>query len=167
MASPDEDRQAAPDHQAEHELRRANEEWAKALAQRDKAALERIMADDFTFAYPFEGDDKGQFINDVVAGVVRVESLEPRDATVRVFGGTGLVFAVRRRIGTMGTEIFPAPTDLSAYTLSDRAFGRLSVFTFAPQLIVDLLITLSKCWSSSSLRRSTSLSLSIHSNRTS
>ncbi|HKZ01795.1 MAG TPA: nuclear transport factor 2 family protein [Pyrinomonadaceae bacterium] len=92
MDSRDEDRQAAPDYQAEHELRRANDEWANALAQRDKAALECIMADDFTFAYPFEGDDKGQFINDVVAGVVRVESLEPRDTTVRVFGGTGLVF---------------------------------------------------------------------------
>jgi ketosteroid isomerase-like protein len=91
MVSADEDRQAAPDPQLE-QLRRANDDWAEALAQRDKTALDRIMADDFTFAYPFEGDDKWQFIADVVAGDVRVESLEPRDTTVRVFGGTGLVF---------------------------------------------------------------------------
>ena len=92
MVSPDEGRQAATDTQSEQELRRVNDEWAKALTQRDRAALDRIMADDFMFAYPFEGDDKGQFIADVVAGEVRVESLEPRGATVRVYGGTGVVF---------------------------------------------------------------------------
>lgn len=43
-------------------------------------------------AYPFEGDDKGQFIADVVTGEVTVESLEPHDATVRVSGATGIVF---------------------------------------------------------------------------
>jgi ketosteroid isomerase-like protein len=78
--------------QNEHELRRANEEWAEALAQRNGALLERIMADDFVLAYPFEGDDKGQFIADVLAGVMRVESLEPRDTTVRVYNQTGIVF---------------------------------------------------------------------------
>jgi hypothetical protein len=92
MVRADEDQQAARDPKIEQELRRANDEWAKALAQRDKIALERIMADDFTFAYPFEGDDKGQFITDVVAGDVSVESLEPRDTTVRTFGQTRLVF---------------------------------------------------------------------------
>lgn len=92
MVSPDEGRQAATDPQVEQELRRVNDEWAKALAQRDRAALDRIMADDFMFAYPFEGDDKEQFIADIVAGEVRVESLEPHDATVRVYGGAGVIF---------------------------------------------------------------------------
>jgi ketosteroid isomerase-like protein len=92
MVSEDEGPQAATDPQAEQELRWANDEWARALAQRDEAALDRIMADDFVLAYPFEGDDKGQFIADVLTGEVKVESLEAHGATMRVCGGAGIVF---------------------------------------------------------------------------
>jgi ketosteroid isomerase-like protein len=74
------------------QLTAANEEWIRALAERDEAALDRIMSDDFVLAYPFEGDDKGQFIADVVAGELTVESLEAHGATVRVAGNAGLVF---------------------------------------------------------------------------
>ena len=74
------------------ELKLANEEWARALAQQDRAALDRIMADDFVLAYPFEGDDKGQFISDVLTGELKVDSLTPHDAMVRISGTTGLVF---------------------------------------------------------------------------
>jgi ketosteroid isomerase-like protein len=76
----------------ERELKLANEEWARALAQKDRDALERIMADEFELAYPFEGDDKAQFISDVVEGVVTVASLTPHSATTRVSGNTGLIF---------------------------------------------------------------------------
>jgi len=92
MASADQDSQVGPDLEGEQELRRANQEWARALAERDRVALNQIMADDFTFAHPFEGDDKWQFIEDVAAGEVRVESLEATNATVRAFGDTGVVF---------------------------------------------------------------------------
>ncbi len=78
--------------QAEHELKRVNDEWARALGQRDEAALDRIMADDFVLAYPFEGDDKGQFIAYLLSGDIKVESLQPHDVTIRVSGGTGIVF---------------------------------------------------------------------------
>jgi ketosteroid isomerase-like protein len=74
------------------ELISANEEWIRGLAQRDEATLDHIMSNDFVLAYPFEGDDKGQFIADVLAGEVKVESLEAHEATVRVAGDTGLVF---------------------------------------------------------------------------
>ena len=43
-----------------------NEEWVKALS-RDGATLDRLMAEDFVFSYPLEGDDKAQFIADCVA----------------------------------------------------------------------------------------------------
>lgn len=92
MTNADESRRSDAHAQLEQELRRTNDEWAKALEQRDKGALEHIIADDFVLASPFEGDDKGQFISDVVAGVLRVESLEARDTTVRVAGATGIVF---------------------------------------------------------------------------
>ncbi|HSQ19729.1 MAG TPA: nuclear transport factor 2 family protein [Blastocatellia bacterium] len=92
MVSADEGRPAVTGSQLEQELRRANDEWARAIAQRDGAALDRIMADDFVLAYPFEGDDKEQFIADVVTGEIRVHSLESHDATVRISSGTGVVF---------------------------------------------------------------------------
>jgi ketosteroid isomerase-like protein len=92
MVSADEGRPAASSSQVEQDLRRTNDEWAKALAQGDGAALDRIMANDFVFAYPFEGDDKGQFIADVVNGDITVESLETHNATIRVSGETGVVF---------------------------------------------------------------------------
>jgi len=77
---------------AERELKLANEEWTRALSQKDRDALDAIMADEFELAYPFEGDDKAQFISDVVSGVVTVESLTPHSATTRVSGNTGLIF---------------------------------------------------------------------------
>lgn len=88
MGSADE----SPDPDAKQQLTMANEEWIRSLAQRDEAALNSIISDDFVLAYPFEGDDKGQFISDVLAGEVKVESLEAHGATVRVAGDTGLVF---------------------------------------------------------------------------
>lgn len=77
---------------AEQELRRANDEWVRALAEHDGAALENLIADDFVLAYPFEGDDKGQFIADVVNGEIQVESLQARSVNMRVSGSTGIVF---------------------------------------------------------------------------
>jgi len=51
--------------QTEQALRQMNDEWVKELVRADAATLDRIMADDFFFAYPMEGDDKSQFIGDV------------------------------------------------------------------------------------------------------
>lgn len=76
----------------EQEIREVNAEWATALAQRDGSALDRIMSNDFVLAYPFEGDDKEQFIGDVMAGNLKVDSLVDRDATLRVSGGTAIIF---------------------------------------------------------------------------
>jgi ketosteroid isomerase-like protein len=78
--------------EAEQELKATNEEWTRALANKDAAALDRIMADEFELAYPFEGDDKEQFIAAVASGDLGVESLSAQSATIRVAGDTGLVF---------------------------------------------------------------------------
>lgn len=92
MVSSDEEPEASNESQAVQEVKQANAEWARALRQRDEAALDRILADDFVLAYPFEGDDKGQFIDDVLSGEVKVDSLESHGTTIRVSGGTGVVF---------------------------------------------------------------------------
>ncbi|HEY8223859.1 MAG TPA: nuclear transport factor 2 family protein [Pyrinomonadaceae bacterium] len=77
----------------EQELREMNDEWVKALVRRDGQILDRIMADDFHFAYPLEGDDKAQFISDVTSGNVRVEYLNRENVTVRIWGNTAALTA--------------------------------------------------------------------------
>ena len=75
----------------EQELRQMNDDWVKALIRADRDTLDRIMADDFVFAYPMEGDDKAQFIGDVVSGDVRVDHLTRDNTSVRIWGNTAIL----------------------------------------------------------------------------
>jgi len=84
---------ASPTIEIELELRQMNDEWVKALVRGDGVTLDRIMADDFFFAYPMEGDDKPQFIDDVTSGKVRVEFLNRENVSVRVWGSTAVLTA--------------------------------------------------------------------------
>lgn len=79
--------------ETEQLIREMNEAWVKALVGRDGETLNRITAEDFFFAYPMEGDDKTQFIADVVSGNVRVEVLERGNVSVRVWGETAVLTA--------------------------------------------------------------------------
>jgi ketosteroid isomerase-like protein len=79
---------------AEQELRQLNAEWVKALIARDRASLERIMADDFIFTYPMDGDSKSQFIGDVESGDLVVEKLDRTKVEVSVFGPTAVLTAL-------------------------------------------------------------------------
>jgi ketosteroid isomerase-like protein len=87
----------SPDNASKFEteqlIRQINDEWVKALVRQDGDTLNSIMADDFFFAYPFEGDDKAQFIGDVVAGDVRVEHMSRENVSVRIFGSTAVLTA--------------------------------------------------------------------------
>ena len=77
----------------EQHIRQLNDEWVKAIVRADAAALDRIMADDFYFTYPLEGDDKAQFIADVTAGDLRIEHITREQLSVRVFGSTAVLTA--------------------------------------------------------------------------
>lgn len=77
----------------EQHLRHLNEEWVEAMANRDGATLDRIMADDFIFSYPLEGDDKAQFIADCVSGDLAVKQIQRDQIAVRVFGSTAILTA--------------------------------------------------------------------------
>ena len=83
----------SPKIETEQELRQMNDEWVKALVRGDADTLDRIMAEDFFFAYPMEGDDKAQFISDVTSGKVRVEFLNRENVSVRIWGSTAVVTA--------------------------------------------------------------------------
>lgn len=79
--------------ETEQHLRQLNDDWVKALVRGDGETLDRIMAADFFFAYPFEGDDKAQFIGDVVSGEVRVEYITRENVSVRIWGSTAVLTA--------------------------------------------------------------------------
>jgi ketosteroid isomerase-like protein len=79
--------------EVEQHLRQMNDEWLKALVRGDVTTLDRIMADDFMFSYPLEGDDKAQFIADVTNGDLKVEHISRGQVSVRVFGNAAILTA--------------------------------------------------------------------------
>jgi hypothetical protein len=86
--------QPIPSHiETEQLLRQMNDEWVKALVRGDGETLDRIMADDFFFAYPMEGDDKRTFIDDVVSGAIKVEHIQREKVGVRIWENTAVLTA--------------------------------------------------------------------------
>jgi ketosteroid isomerase-like protein len=79
--------------QVEQQLRQMNDDWVKAMVRRDAEALDRIMAHDFFFTYPMEGDDKHQFIADVTSGDLAIEHITRDHVSVRIFGSTAVLTA--------------------------------------------------------------------------
>src|SRR5439155_11687915 len=91
MNSPDQIRQ--PSIEAEQHVRQLNDDWVKAILRADGATLDRIMADDFFFTYPLEGDDKAQFIADVTSGDLKIEHISREQVNVRIFGSSAVLTA--------------------------------------------------------------------------
>lgn len=79
--------------EVEQLIRQLNDEWVKAVMRRDGETLNRIMADDFFFTYPLEGDDKAQFIADVTSGDLKIAHISREQLSVRVFGSTAVLTA--------------------------------------------------------------------------
>jgi ketosteroid isomerase-like protein len=79
--------------ETEQLLRQMNDDWVKAIVRRDAETLERVMAEDFFFTYPLEGDDRAQFISDVLSGDLMIEHITRHQVNVRVFGSTAVLTA--------------------------------------------------------------------------
>jgi ketosteroid isomerase-like protein len=79
--------------QTEQLLRQMNDDWVKAVVRRDAETLERVMAEDFVFTYPLEGDDRAQFISDVMSGDLIIELLTRHQVNVRVYGSSAVLTA--------------------------------------------------------------------------
>jgi ketosteroid isomerase-like protein len=77
----------------EQRLRQMNDEWVKAIVRRDAETLQRIMAEDFFFTYPLEGDDRAQFISDITSGDLTVEHITRHQLSVRIFGSAAVLTA--------------------------------------------------------------------------
>jgi ketosteroid isomerase-like protein len=91
MSHESEDESPASNISIEQELRQKNDEWVRALVERDGATLNRIMADDCIFTHPLEGDDKAQFVSDLESGDLRVEYMNRDHVDVRVYGDTAVI----------------------------------------------------------------------------
>jgi uncharacterized protein (TIGR02246 family) len=74
-------------------VRQLNDDWVKAMMRGDAETLDRVMADDFFFTYPLEGDDKAQFIADVTSGDLKIAHITREQINVRVFDHTAVLTA--------------------------------------------------------------------------
>ena len=77
----------------EQHIRQLNDEWVKAIVRADAETLDRIMAADFYFTYPLEGDDKAQFISDITSGDLKIQHIVREQLNVHVFGNTAVLTA--------------------------------------------------------------------------
>ncbi len=82
-----------PAIEIEQHVRQLNDDWVKALVRADVETLNRVMADDFFFTYPLEGDDKAQFISDITSGDLKIEHITREQVSVRLFGNTAVLTA--------------------------------------------------------------------------
>ena len=89
--SPEDDRRVSDQQQVVQLIRQMNEEWVQAFLEGDAATLDRIMAEDFAFTYPLEGDDKTQFISDLISGAMKAEYLTRDHVNVCVYGNTAVL----------------------------------------------------------------------------
>jgi len=106
--------------QVEQQVRQLNDEWVKALVRGDGETLDRIMADDFIFTYPLEGDDKEDFIGEVTSGNLKIEHLSREHISVRVFGPTAILTALDAATWLYhGREISGQYKLISIFTLRD------------------------------------------------
>jgi ketosteroid isomerase-like protein len=91
-----------PAASAEQTLKNLQGQWLEAIKNRDKAALNRILADGFIFT-----DDEGTIFNkaqyiEAVMQVIKIDSYTVDEMTVRVYGDTGIVSA--RLIGKVSVD---------------------------------------------------------------
>jgi peptidylprolyl isomerase len=79
-------------NRVQEQLKKLEEEWAGAFINRDAAALDRILADDYTIIDPNGSvGDKAQTIKDITSGEFAFESIKYDNLKVRVYGAFAIV----------------------------------------------------------------------------
>ena len=79
--------------EVETQLRQMSDEWVKAMVRADATVLDRVLADDFYFTYPLEGDDKASVISDLTSGELKIEHFARDHVSVRIFASTAVLTA--------------------------------------------------------------------------
>ena len=77
------------------EVRKFEYAWGVAYIRRDTAALDEILADDYTFTDPLGGvTGKRHNLDYIRTGLFRIEDTHSRDVCVRIYGETAVVTAL-------------------------------------------------------------------------
>lgn len=75
----------AEDGQAEQTIRQMNEAWVAALVQKDTATLHQLMDERCVFTDALTGQDKAEFIADIEAGDLQVNTMSRDNVEIRVY----------------------------------------------------------------------------------
>jgi ketosteroid isomerase-like protein len=68
-------------------VREVSTGWRKAVIQQDKAALNKLLADDLTYTHASgKTQDKADYVSSIVTGPGRYESFQESDTNIRVYG---------------------------------------------------------------------------------
>lgn len=80
---------------AQRDLKKFVEDFHKAAKKKDRATLESMVTDDYTFVSPFGVVlDKAQMIDDLVSGRVDISDYSRNDHRLSVHGDTAVVTGV-------------------------------------------------------------------------
>jgi len=72
-------------------LQQIERDWAAAFVHKDRAALGRILAPDWSGQYPWGNEDRAQALAAIVSGKAHMESMTLRTMRVRVFGDIAFI----------------------------------------------------------------------------
>lgn len=80
----------------------AEKAWAEATKKGDKAALEKLLAEDLTYTHSHSGTDtKKQFIDNLVTGAAKYEVIDYEELNTRMYGKNTAVVNAQVKLVTV------------------------------------------------------------------
>ena len=108
---------------ASEPVRAAESQRLRALVTADYTALDRLLADDLTYTHSTAKlDTKATYLEPLVSGRTRYQSLQPSDVQVRVYGTTGVVTGILRSVALVAGK--ESRTDMRFTNVWVRRDGR-------------------------------------------
>lgn len=99
----------------DQEFMRMGREWADAFVKRDKATLERILADDFMSTGPTGAvANKAQYVADAGSADATIEAINVEDGSVRMYGDAAVVTGRYTMKGKAGGQDIGGPHSYTA-----------------------------------------------------
>jgi ketosteroid isomerase-like protein len=82
-------------------VKKAHKQWTDSLLKKDAKAAEAVLMEDYTIVDPGGRPNTRQFIVDgLKGGLLKLDTVDVADMTVRVIGSTGIVTSVQTLKGT-------------------------------------------------------------------
>ena len=92
-------------HEYRHEIEQLEENWRTAMVKGDSAALDKLLADDYT-GITAKGaiQTKDQAIQNLKSGALQLTALEISDRKIRVYGTTAVVTSIAELTGSKSDQ---------------------------------------------------------------